>query len=88
MLKTKILQLATELVDGDRDRVYGDPRSNHERIAAIWSVLLDTPVNAQQVAMCMAAVKMSRLVQTPNHLDSYVDAAAYMAIAGELATNE
>jgi hypothetical protein len=36
----------------------------------------------------MALVKISRLVQTPDHEDSYVDGAAYIAIAGELATEE
>lgn len=36
----------------------------------------------------MAQVKISRLVHTPNHQDSYIDAAAYLAIAGELESSD
>jgi hypothetical protein len=32
----------------------------------------------------MAWVKISRLVETPDHLDSFVDLVAYGALAGEI----
>ena len=86
MNRDKILTTAAGLINGARDGVYGDPKTNHDRIAAMWTVILGTPVRADQVALCMAAVKLARLVQTPDHLDSFIDGAAYMAIAGELAT--
>lgn len=88
MNRKDILKTASDLTAGDRNNTYGTPRANHERIAAIWTVILGTPVTAQQVALCMAGVKISRLVTTPDHLDSYVDGAAYLAIAGEIATNQ
>ena len=85
--RAEILHTAIDLTCGDRDNTYGTPKTNHDRIAAIWSVILETEVNAQQVALCMAGVKIARLIQTPDHQDSYIDGAAYMAIAGELATD-
>jgi hypothetical protein len=86
MTKRKaILQQAIDLTHGDRNKNYGAPLVNHQRIAAIWSVILGVEVTPSQVALCMVGVKIARLVATPDHLDSFIDGAAYMAIAGEIA---
>ena len=37
--------------------------------------------------MCLALVKVARLIETPDHLDSFVDLAAYASIAGEIETD-
>lgn len=84
MNRAEILDEAKRLINTDRAKDYGHPRINHERIAALWSPILGIEVSASQVALCMAQVKVSRLVQTPDHQDSFIDAAAYLAIAGEL----
>lgn len=84
MNRGEILAEADRLTHGDRDKNYGSPLVNHQRIAAIWSVILGQEVTPSQVALCMAGVKIARLVETPNHEDSFVDAAAYIAIAGEI----
>ena len=83
--RLEILEEAARLIgrDGDRERDYGTPQENFRRIAAGWSVLLEKDVSAEQVALCMAWLKLARLVHGP-HLDSYIDSAAYMALAGEL----
>ena len=81
--RTEILDTAVTLINGDRERDYGTPAENFGRIADGWSVILDKDVSAEQVALCMAWLKIARLVHGP-HKDSYVDAAAYMALAGEL----
>lgn len=89
--RTDILDDASRLTARDRNKVYGDPQINHQRIAAIMTVLLDKKlapgvvVTASDAALLMVAVKLARLVETPTHLDSFVDGAAYLAIAGELA---
>ena len=70
----------------DRGRAYGHPAVNHQRIANLWSTYLEYPVKAEDVAICMALVKIARLIETKNHEDSYLDLVAYAAIAGELAT--
>ena len=44
-------------LDGPRAKDYGDAYENHERIAKMWSVLLDKDVSVPQVLQCMVAVK-------------------------------
>lgn len=86
MNRTEILTKANELVNGDRQAHYGTPQENFKRIAVGWSVLLEADVSPEQVALCMAWLKLARLVNGP-HDDSYIDGAAYMALAGELSCN-
>ena len=81
--RTEILETAAALINGDRERDYGTPQDNFKRIADGWAVILQADVSAEQVALCMAWLKLARLVNGP-HSDSYIDAAAYMALAGEL----
>ena len=85
MMRQDILDEASRLTHGDRDKNYGTPLVNHQRIAAIWSVILGMEVTPSQVALCMAGVKIARLVETSDHEDSFIDGCAYFAIAGELA---
>lgn len=86
MQRGEILDEANRLTHGDRDKNYGTPYVNHKRIADIWAVILGIDVTPSQVALCMAGVKIARLVETPDHIDSFVDLAAYASIAGEIAT--
>ena len=81
----EILAHAAALVDGPRNDDYGDPVDNHERIAALWAVILGHVVSAEQVAMCLIQLKMSRLMQNPRHADSWVDICGYASIGGEIA---
>ena len=85
MFRGEILDEAKRLTHGDRNKNYGTPYQNHLRIAKMWSVVLEQEITPAQVALCMATVKIARLVETPNHLDSFVDGAAYLSIAGEIA---
>ena len=83
LCRDDVLDSAKELINGDREKHYGTPQDNFDRIAKGWSVLLGLDVSKDQVALCMAWLKIARLVNGP-HVDSYIDAAAYMALAGEL----
>ena len=84
MDRQEILQQAISLTMGDRNEQNGDPRENHERIAKIWSVILHQEIEPYQVALCMAGLKLARLAYNPLE-DSFIDGAAYFAIAGEIA---
>ncbi|QQM15159.1 hypothetical protein SEA_TINALIN_71 [Gordonia phage TinaLin] len=86
MNKGDILAKASELVNGNRDKDYGDAKTNHQRIADMWSVVLGKTVEPHEVAACMVLLKVARLVETPDHLDSWVDMAGYAGIGGEIAT--
>jgi hypothetical protein len=87
MKATEALINAIDIMQ-DRGRIYGHPRINQGRIAARLSNLLDLPITDSQAALAMVEVKLSRIQETPSHVDSYVDCLAYIAIALELATEE
>ena len=66
-------------------------KQNHEQIAEFWNIYLDdkiktnvAAITCDDVATMMALLKISRSTQGEVNMDDYIDAAAYMAIAGEL----
>ena len=90
IVKENILQQAKELVSNDRESTHGDARQNHEQIAEFWNIFLDNKlkpmaaITCDDVAIMMALLKISRSTQGKMNMDDYIDAAAYLAIAGEL----
>jgi len=88
MNREEILKKAGGIINGERAKDYGDAYENHERIAKMWSVLLDTDVSVSQVYQCMVAVKLSRLIVSPEHEDSWVDICGYGALGGEYPQNK
>ena len=83
MISQQILEEANKLVGGNRHTDYGDKLTNHQNIAALWSIFLRKTITPHDVAMCMALVKVARLMHA-HKKDSYLDLAAYAAIAGEI----
>lgn len=71
----------------DRGMDYGHPSDNMQRTARLWSAFLEMPVTDYQVATCLALVKIARSMETAK-VDNYIDASAYMAIAGQIHTEE
>lgn len=88
MHRKDILETGINLTTGDRNKTYGSPYKNHEDIAKGWEVILGIPVRPDQVAACMAWLKLARTTKKSDHMDNYIDGAVYMAIAGELAAEE
>lgn len=82
--RRKIMSAASNLMDGERAKDYGDALEMHRRIAAGWSEILGVNVKPHEAALCMAWLKIARLVETPGHEDSYVDLVAYGSLAGEI----
>lgn len=72
-----ILEEAGNLVHGERGKAYDHPFDDFTRVAGLWSVLLEYDVTPLQVALCLGALKMSRLIHNPTHYDSIVDWAGY-----------
>jgi len=83
MKRAEILQKAEQMINGPRARDYGDAYNNHERIAKMWTVLLEKEITVAQVYQCMIAVKLSRLIETPEHEDSAIDICGYGALMRE-----
>lgn len=71
----------------DRGLDYGHPSDNMSRTARLWSAFLEMPITDYQVASCMALVKLARSMESAK-VDTYIDASAYLAIAGQLHTQE
>ncbi len=80
-----ILQEAQRLVHGPRQQDYGHPLDDFTRTAAMWSAILGQPVTAEQVGLCMIAVKISRHCNHPKR-DNLVDAAGYAATVAMVET--
>ena len=79
----EILTEAKKLIGGNRHKDYGDKLTNHQNIAALWSIFLRKEVTPHDAAVCMALVKVARLMHQ-HKKDNYIDLAAYAAIAGEI----
>lgn len=76
-----------DIVSKKRSSVYGDPIANHDRICELWNFWMRgrygeeaTQITRNDVVTMMILVKIARLVQSPDHLDSLVDIAGYSAI--------
>lgn len=79
-----ILQEAQRLVHGDRQAAYGHPADDFAKTAALWTVVFGSElkpggrITAQQVALAMVCVKISRQLNAPKR-DNLVDGAGYFA---------
>ncbi len=80
-----LLERAGELTAQDRNSVYGHPADDFARTAAIATALGFTrqgrPLEPVDVSLFQEAVKLSRLAETPRHLDSWTDIAGYARTA-------
>ena len=81
------LKTAEELINGPRAKEYGPARKNHERIAQIWSIILEQEITPEQVVACMVGLKLARLSEDITKDDSWVDIIGYAALGGEI-TND
>ena len=81
------LDTAAQIVLKERDQQYSTFTrvEQHERIAKMWSGIVNHTVTGHQVALCMVGLKLVRADNAPNVDDSYVDACGYAAIAAEIA---
>lgn len=81
-----ILKTALKLTTGDRHNEYGDCIVELDRVATIWSVIFETDVTPNQVALAMIALKITRQMHT-NKKDNWVDIAGYARI-GDIVNNQ
>lgn len=88
--RQRVLKEAEKCVCGNREQDYGGPEDNFRKIGDLWSIYLDcnVKIDAYDVAAMMALLKISRLSNNPEHMDSWVDLAGYAACGGEIAGKE
>jgi hypothetical protein len=95
-MRRQLLNEAADLIDGGRDREYGGPEKNFERIAALWNaagfchggVGGVRPIAPHDVAILMIMVKAARLIVSPRHKDSWTDIGGYAGCGFEVAEGE
>jgi len=81
---SEILQIASNLVSGDRQEQHGDKVANHNNIAKLWSAYLDIDISGHDVAVLMSLLKIARTKLGSFNIDDYYDGSAYIGIAGEI----
>lgn len=79
----QLLDSAYTTIAGDRRASYGDVSTSFDRVAKCWSAILNQPVSASQVCLCMAALKLCREANKHKH-DNLVDIVGYIALLAEL----
>ena len=96
----QVLLDAHKIINGERQDQYGNPEDSFGTIAAMWNAYLQvatrkqddgdfypltTPqLTAQHVAVMMALLKVARIAHGAGVKDSYVDGAAYLALAADM----
>ena len=88
--RKRVLSEAERCVCGQREQDYGTPEDSFEMIGKLWTVYLDysTKIDAHDVAAMMALLKIARIAENPQHMDSWVDGCGYFACGGEIAGKE
>jgi len=87
MTPLKLLENAIGLIHGQRADDYGNAKENFQRMADLVNPILRNSwgnLTAQDMALVMIQVKVARLVESPDHEDSWTDIAGYAALGGSL----
>jgi hypothetical protein len=68
-------------ITAERGEKYGNPLDNFDDIGKMYEPVIQCEDNECRHAMYMIIVKMSRLIRTPDHPDSWLDIAGYARAA-------
>ena len=82
-----VLQIASDLIAGDRAEQHGDAKDNFALIATYWNAhlgLIDI-IKTDDVPIMLSLMKIARLHgDGSKNMDNYIDVCGYMALAGEI----
>lgn len=80
-LTSKFDAQIADLVNRERSAVYGHPQENFTRNAALRAIVAECLDPALRVTLQEICTKLSRLIQSPDHFDSWLDIAGYARCA-------
>ena len=83
--RKRVLSEAEKCVCGQREKDYGTPEDNFGRIAEFWTTYMGVEFGTVDVAIMMALLKIARISENMQHMDSWVDGCGYLACGGEIA---
>lgn len=88
--RKRVLSEAERCVCGQREQDYGTPEDSFQKIGTFWTAYLNyaTKIDAHDVAAMMALLKIARISENPQHMDSWVDGCGYFSCGGEIAGKE
>ena len=91
MQRDEILNRAKECICKERQAEYGDAKVNFSLVGLLWEDYLslinpNISIDAEDVAIMMALLKIARIATGSGTADSFVDLAGYAALAGEIST--
>jgi hypothetical protein len=87
------IDLAKEIIYGDREQTYGHPSKNLVAISQLWTIYLhqkyasNVIVNAEDVCWMMNLLKMTRQMNQVKQ-DNVIDAIGYLALIDRLGENK
>jgi len=89
-MRGRILDKVRDIINGERDDMYGNPEDSFSMIADLWDAYLGQIEGAdhgilhpKDVAMMMALLKIARETHRPTR-DNLVDAIGYLALAADM----
>ena len=80
----EVLQTSASVLN-DRAAQYGDETACFDRVATIASTILGKNLTAYDISIIMVAMKLGRLREARQKVDTYVDAINYVAFAAQFA---
>lgn len=91
LTRADILHAAEKCVCGQRETDYGTPEDNFKAIAKLWEAYLNKActrgvnvrVEAKDVAVMMALLKIARIARGGGKADNWIDLAGYAACGAE-----
>ena len=93
MTREEALNAARQCVCTDRESMYGNPENNFALIAAFWNDYLEARypeieysyvIEAEDVAVMMALLKIARIATGKPKVDNWVDLIGYAACGAEI----
>jgi hypothetical protein len=84
-VRVEMLREAARIVNGDRDKQYGGPEDNFDRIAKIWTIIFGRHFTTEDVALAFVATKLARFASNSGFQpDTWIDIAGYAACGYEV----
>ena len=93
MNRNECLDKAKEIINKDRQNLYGEPEQNFGYIADYWTTYLHSrgirgKILPHDVAVMMNLMKVARIASSPEHCDNWVDICGYIANGAECVAKE
>lgn len=83
-MRGKILDEVREIINGERQDIYGNPEDSFATICDLWNGILGPDyIKPKDVGILMALLKIGREIHQHKH-DNLVDAIGYLTLAAEM----